>query len=148
MSCLKLIKTRLNQQRWVINAAVSIVITLYFCAYIHFRINQTFIHRAGKYDAHISHGRPIFHTNHFIEPGNVAEGPHVFAAVMMYAAPAEGTNDLTDADLDNMLASAVQHVEQLEKRRRRLFIIFAPAAFLETLVWKVIDPNPLVNRYR
>ncbi len=136
---------RLKRRHWINIGASSTVLLLYFGFYLHYRINHTFIHRAGGYAAY-SDRRPYRDTNHFIEPSQVADGPEIFAGVMFVAAAASQTNDLRDEDVGKMLSGAVQEVEKLQKRRERLFLLFEPAAFLETLVWKISDPNPLARR--
>ena len=120
---------------------------LYFGFYLHYRIKHTFIHRAGGYTAY-SDRRPYRDTNHFVEPSQVADGPEIFARVMFVAAAASKTNDLSDVDVNKMLAGAAQEVRKMQDRRERLFLVFEPAAFLETLAWKIIDPDPLARRYR
>jgi hypothetical protein len=138
---------RLKRKHWIIIGASSTVLLLYFGFYLHYRINNTFIHRAGVYAA-CSDRRPYWDTNHFIEPSQVADGPEIFAGVMFVAAVASKTNDHSDIDVDKMLAGAVQEVQEMQKRRERLFFLFEPAAFFETLIWKIIEPSPLTRRYK
>ena len=130
----------------MIGASLGLLL-LYFGVYLHFRINHTFVHRAGRYAAYADH-RPYRDTNHFIEPSEVADGPLLFAGVMFAAAATSKTNDLSDVPVDKMLASAVQAAAKMQARRERLFLFFEPAVFLETLAWKIVDPDPLARRDR
>lgn len=129
----------IRKHRWKI-LVFAIAVISYFALYLHFRINHTFIHRAGNYAADISHGRPRFPTNHFIEAGKSEYGPLVFAATLMNSNESENFNA---AEYENNLRIAAEHAQREEKKRRFLFLFFEPAAILEIVVWKVIDPEPL-----
>ena len=60
---------------------VSLVLVLLFATYsgfyLHFRSSHTFIHRAGNYAWDSRLDLPI-NTNHYIEPGLIADGPQIF----------------------------------------------------------------------
>ena len=119
----------------------------YFGSYLHLRLNHTFIHRAGGYAPGMDGRRPDKATNHFIEPAEVADGPAIFASVMFVAAATSESNDFNQAEIDELLAVACEEVQKEQQKTERLFGFFQPAAFLETLVWKVIDPSPLARMY-
>jgi hypothetical protein len=146
---MKIMKRQLKWKHRIILGGCALFVLAYFGSYLWLRMNHTFIHRAGRYAPRISRNetRPRRSTNHFVEPGQVADGPQIFAGVMFVAAAVSETHDLSDVQFEKMLESAAQQVESMERKRDRLFLLYEPAAFCETMVWKVIDPDPLTRRY-
>lgn len=112
----------------------------YGFAYLHYRRNHTFIHRAGGY----SHPGLLGigdTTNHYIELGELIDGPMLGFAYLA----TEGKKEL---DPNSPQYKAIEEWEkglvESQTRRERLFILFKPAAFCETVYWKIVDPDPVI----
>ena len=127
---------------WVVVTLMGI----YTSGYLFFRLNHTFRHRAGLYarDARLG---AVRNTNHYIEPSPVADGPEVFGLVALGMA-ATGNTDFNGPEFQELSQSAATQVTARERRRERLFVVFKPAAFCETVFWKIVDPRPILRYSR
>ena len=113
---------------------ILFVLLSYCGSYGWLRHRHYFIHRAGRY------ADPP--TNHYIEAGEVADGPQVFGSVMLQLATAG--KEPTPQELEAALSDASKRVEVEGRRRKRLLIFFKPLTFLEELIWKFVNPHPKV----
>ena len=124
---------------------VATIVLVYFGAYLYLRLDLTFVHRAGSYGYDARKGKEIL-TNHYIETSLVTDGPQVFGMVMMAAAANRENDEIDPAEIEKMLQESSEKVKEAQEHRDRLFAFFKPAAFIETTVWKIIDPDPLSSR--
>ena len=134
---MKIMKIKLKRKHWIILGALSAVLLLYFGVYLHFRLNHTFVHRAGRYGARVSGNRPRRSTNHFIQPSR----PSIDVMIPIFLSSEK------DEDPEKIMQEVQQAYDAAELRRERLLLFFEPAAFLEVCVWKLAKPNPLPDVY-
>ena len=109
---------------------------LYVGSYAYLRSQHVFIHRAGKYDFVDRFGE--HHSGrHFVQPGNGREGHEFFAIAISEAA---GTQDpeVIQERVEELSAQS----ESEMRTRRRLFLLYRPIAFIESISWYLVDPNP------
>jgi hypothetical protein len=127
-------KSLFSRNRRRLFALVSLCLIAYCCAYLWLRHNHYFIHRAGYY------ADPP--TTHFIEPGEVADGPEIFGAVVF--ALAGSGKEPTPQEFEAALSQASKQVVVEGRFRRRLLWLFKPLTLAEESIWKLVDPNPRV----
>lgn len=54
--------------------------------------------------------------------------------------------DLEDPEFAALLETIGNEYWEKQQHRDRLFHVYRPAAFLESLLWKAVDPDPLKRR--
>ncbi|MCB1236359.1 MAG: hypothetical protein KDM91_14930 [Verrucomicrobiae bacterium] len=141
----KKLTARRRKRIWV-SVLVALALIFYFGSYLYFRINHTFIHRAGYY-RYDSRRDVEIDTNHYIEPATVADGPQIFAtAALALAVVGAREMDFDSPEFDQILREGCSQVFEKERRRWKLFTFYKPAAMIETLIWKIIEPNPEIPR--
>jgi hypothetical protein len=115
---------------------LAVGVFLYLGSYAYLRSQHVFIHRAGKYDFVDRFGERHF-GRHFVQPGYGREGHEFFAIAI---SEADGTQD-SEVIQERIKELSVQ--SELEMRtRRRLFLLYRPIAFVESISWYLVDPNP------
>lgn len=132
----------------------AIAILFYGATYLHFRVTDNFVHRAGNY-ARIPPYYVGTMVTHFIEPGqpdqrDLPDEMWLLNHPEMRPDPF-GEEPLTDEQIEmqQRFRDADSALELLEHRtlsQERLFGIYIPLAFVESWVWKLVDPNPLSRR--
>lgn len=138
---------QISRRKLLILFGINLAAVLYFGSYLYFRLTDTYIHRAGNYGFTSRLGIKR-NTNHFIEPATVAEGPQIFAMAAMTAGKTGKLMDLEDPEFAALLETIGNQYWEKQQRRDRLFHLYRPAAFLECLLWKAVDPDPLGRKKR
>lgn len=136
---------QISRRKLLILFGINFAAVLYFGSYLYFRLTDTYIHRAGNYGFTSRLGIKR-NTNHFIEPATVAEGPQIFAIAAMTAAQTGQSTNLEDPEITALLETTGEQFREQQEHRDRLFHVYRPAAFLESLLWKAVDPDPLGRR--
>lgn len=122
------------KRRWVLLIAIGAF--LYVASYAYLRYSNIFIHRAGKYDFEDRHGER-HRGRHFVQPGREIEGHQLFAIAITEVGEAGDSQQIQER-LRHLIAES----ESRMAARRRIFLLYRPIAFVESITWNLVDPNP------
>lgn len=119
---------------FIVLSIIFVFLIAYFGFYIYLRKTHYFIHRAGRY------ATPNGMVNHYIEARGMPDGPMFFAGAMFVASQ---NGQMSDKEFKRLMTDSHELSRKDFERRKRHLAFFGPLAFLETLFWKIFDPNPL-----
>lgn len=125
----------MRHRRTKVLISICVVLLLYCGSYLWLRHRHYFIHRAGLYGAEPP-------KNHYIELGEIADGPQIFGSVVFQFA-ASG-KEPKPGELEAALSAVAEQVTVEERRRKRWLIFFKPLAAAEEIVWQIVKPHPNV----
>lgn len=129
----------------ILCAIFSFSLCLYSGLYLYLRSEEVFIHRAGRYGFTDTLGIKR-DTNHFIEPATVREGPQIFALAIAEVVGESGELEWSGPRFEEVLREETDKAFEEQRTRNRMYQYFRPAAFFESLYWKIVDPDPLSHR--